>query len=75
MSAPGQRIRARLAGCKAERRAALVVYFTAGDPRGSVDETVAIVRAAAAAGADVIELGVPFSDPSADGAAIQRGME
>jgi len=75
VSAPGQRLRTAFARCRAEKRAALVIYLTAGDPRGSVDETVAIVRAAAAAGADVIELGVPFSDPSADGAAIQRGME
>jgi tryptophan synthase alpha chain len=75
VSAPGQRIRTRFATCQAEKRAALVVYFTAGDPNGSVQETVAMVRAAAAAGADVIELGVPFSDPSADGPAIQRGME
>jgi tryptophan synthase alpha chain len=75
VSAPGQRLRTCFATCHAEKRAALVIYLTAGDPRGSLDETVAIVRAAAAAGADVIELGVPFSDPSADGAAIQRGME
>lgn len=75
MSAPGQRIRTRFNTCSAEKRAALVIYVTAGDPHGSLDETVAIVRSAAAAGADVIELGVPFSDPSADGAAIQRGME
>ena len=74
-AATAPRLRARLAACQAEGRAALVVYLTAGDPRGSLDETVAIVRAAADAGADVIELGVPFSDPSADGAAIQAAME
>ncbi len=71
----GARLRARFAECRAAGRAALVVYVTAGDPRGALDETVAIVRAAAGAGADVIELGVPFSDPSADGAAIQAAME
>ncbi len=69
------RLRAGLAACRAEGRAALVVYLTAGDPGGDVAETAAIVRAAAAAGADVVELGVPFSDPSADGAAIQAAME
>ena len=67
------RLRARLAACKAEGRAALVVYVTAGDPDGA--QTVDIVAAIAAAGADVIELGVPFSDPSADGVAIQAAME
>ena len=76
-SAPGQsrdsRLRARLAACAAEKRPALVIYLTQGDP--SPAETVAIVRAAADAGADVIELGVPFSDPSADGPVIQAAME
>ena len=67
------RLRARLAACRAEGRAALVVYVTAGDP----DPTQAgeVIDAVAAAGADVIELGVPFSDPSADGVAIQAAME
>lgn len=51
----------------------LVIYVTCGDP--SADATVEIVRAAAGAGADVIELGVPFSEPSADGPAIQRAMQ
>jgi tryptophan synthase alpha chain len=67
------RLRARLAACAAEKRTALVIYVTQGDP--SPAETVAIVRAAADAGADVIELGVPFSDPSADGPVIQAAME
>ena len=67
------RLRERLAACKAAGRPALVVYVTAGDP--SQADTVAIVRAAADAGADVVELGVPFSDPSADGPAIQAAME
>ena len=70
-----ERLRARLAACKAEGRAALVVYLTAGDPSGTIEDTVAILRAVAHAGADVIELGVPFSDPSADGVAIQAAME
>ncbi len=51
----------------------LVVYLTAGDP--SLDATRAIALAAIDAGADVIELGVPFSDPLGDGPVIQRAME
>lgn len=51
----------------------LVAYVTAGDP--SLDATEQIVLAAADAGADVIELGVPFSDPVADGPTIQRASE
>src|ERR1700758_2763373 len=51
----------------------LVAYITAGDP--SLDATEKIVLAAATAGADVIELGVPFSDPVADGPTIQRASE
>ncbi len=51
----------------------LVVYLTAGDP--SVEATLAIALEAINAGADVIELGVPFSDPLADGPVIQRASE
>ena len=51
----------------------LVAYLTAGDP--SLDATRRIVLAAAEAGADVVELGVPFSDPLADGPVIQRASE
>jgi tryptophan synthase alpha chain len=51
----------------------LVVYLTAGDP--SLDATRAIAIAAIDAGAEVIELGVPFSDPLADGPVIQRAMD
>jgi tryptophan synthase alpha chain len=51
----------------------LIAYLTAGDP--SADVTVDVMLAADRAGADVIELGVPFSDPSADGPAIQRAMQ
>jgi tryptophan synthase alpha chain len=54
----------------AEKRAALVVYATAGYPRP--EEGLAALVAAADAGADVIELGVPFSDPLADGPTIQK---
>jgi len=51
----------------------LIAYVTAGDP--SLDASEKIVLAAAEAGADVIELGVPFSDPVADGPTIQRASE
>jgi len=55
---------------RARGERALVAYFTAGDP--SLAETRRLVLEAAARGADVIELGVPFSDPIADGPVIQR---
>lgn len=55
------------------RRAGLVTYVTAGDPTPAVSAEV--LRAIAAAGADVLEVGVPFSDPIADGPAIQRATE
>lgn len=56
-----------------QHRPGLVVYLTAGDP--SLDATRAIAIEAIDAGADVIELGVPFSDPLADGPVIQRASE
>jgi tryptophan synthase alpha chain len=56
-----------------DHKPGLVVYLTAGDP--SLDATRAIAIAAIDAGADVIELGVPFSDPLADGPIIQRASE
>jgi tryptophan synthase alpha chain len=56
-----------------DHKPGLVVYLTAGDP--SLEATRAIAIAAIDAGADVIELGVPFSDPLADGPVIQRAME
>ena len=56
-----------------QHKPGLVVYLTAGDP--SVEGTLAIAIAAIDAGADVIELGVPFSDPLADGPVIQRASE
>jgi tryptophan synthase alpha chain len=66
-------LRSTFEAAAAEKRAALVVYLTFGDPdpRTSIE----VIAEAAAAGADVIELGVPFSDPSADGPSIQRAME
>lgn len=62
------RLTRQLAGLSAEGRTALVVYLTVGDP--SVDDTIACAHAAIEAGADVLELGVPFSDPTADGPVI-----
>ena len=53
----------------ARERAALVTFVTAGDP--DLATSLAIVEGAAGAGADMIELGMPFSDPMADGPAIQ----
>ena len=67
------RLRAVFDKAIAEKRAALVAYLTFGDPDPAI--SIDVVAAAAKAGADVIELGVPFSDPSADGPSIQRAME
>lgn len=67
------RIASAFARLKADRKVALIPFFTAGDP--SVDETVPLMHTLVRAGADVIELGVPFSDPQADGPVIQRSSE
>ena len=64
------RIDARFAALKAEGRAGFVAYVMAGDP--TRDEALEILRGLPAAGADIIELGVPFSDPMAEGPPIQR---
>jgi len=63
------RIDRRFAALKQEGRAALVTFTMAGDP--DRDTALAILKALPAAGADVIELGMPFTDPMADGPAIQ----
>lgn len=65
-----QRIDARFSALKAEGRAGFVAYVMAGDP--SRDEALEILRGLPAAGADIIELGFPFSDPMAEGPPIQR---
>ncbi len=67
------RIAATFEKLRAARRAALIPFVTAGDP--APDQTVAVMHALVRGGADVIELGVPFSDPMADGPVIQRSSE
>ncbi len=69
MSGPETRIDRRFKKLKAEGRAGLVTFMTAGDP--DLETSAKILDGIALAGADLIELGVPFSDPMADGPAIQ----
>ncbi|HHJ80864.1 MAG TPA: tryptophan synthase subunit alpha, partial [Candidatus Tenderia electrophaga] len=67
----------RIAQCfsdlKANGRKALIPFVTAGDPNPSV--TVSLLHAMVEAGADLLELGVPFSDPMAEGPVIQKACE
>ena len=67
------RIDRRFESLKTEGRAALVTFLTAGDP--DADTSLAILKALPKAGADVIELGMPFTDPMADGPAIQASSQ
>jgi tryptophan synthase alpha chain len=67
------RMQARFSALRSAGRKALVPFVTAGDP--SLEATVPVMHALVGAGADVIELGVPFSDPMADGPTIQRSSE
>ncbi len=67
------RLDAAFGRLRADRRPGLVTYVTAGDP--DLARSAAILRALDAAGADVLEVGVPFSDPLADGPDIQRASE
>ncbi|MDB4974153.1 MAG: Tryptophan synthase alpha chain [Myxococcaceae bacterium] len=67
------RLQTAFSNSKKDKRAALVAYFCAGDP--DPETTVEVCVAAAEAGADILELGMPFSDPAADGVAIQRASE
>jgi tryptophan synthase alpha chain len=66
-------IEATFAALREDGRCALVPFVTAGDPQPSV--TVPVMHALVAAGANILELGVPFSDPMADGPVIQRASE
>ena len=65
------RIDAKFANLKQEGRAALVTFVTAGDP--DYDTSLKIIAGLPKAGADVIEIGMPFTDPMADGPVIQAG--
>ena len=67
------RIDRRFAALKADGRAALVTFVTAGDP--DLETSAEILAGLPAAGADIIELGMPFSDPMADGPAIQASSQ
>jgi len=67
------RIQGRFAALAKARRKALIPYITAGDPHPSL--TVPLMRGLVEAGSDILELGVPFSDPMADGPVIQRSGE
>jgi tryptophan synthase alpha chain len=72
VSAPA-RLEACFAALRAERKKALVAYLCVGDP--SLDASVELAVAAVEAGADILELGTPFSDPTADGPAIARASQ
>src|ERR1700733_522497 len=76
MTAPAAnptRISHRFAELRASGELGIIAYITAGDP--TLDATLKFVQALAGAGADAIELGIPFSDPLADGPTIQRASE
>ena len=67
------RIDATFEALRRRGRKALIPYVTAGDPHA--DTTPRVMKALADAGADIIELGVPFSDPMADGPVVQKASE
>ena len=67
------RIEARFAALKKDRRKAFVAYLTAGDP--DLETTARLIPALEGAGVDIVEIGVPFSDPTADGPVIQAASQ
>jgi tryptophan synthase alpha chain len=67
------RIEKNLRSLREQKEKSLIIYITAGDP--SLDVTEKLVSAIAEGGADIIELGIPFSDPLADGATIQQASQ
>jgi tryptophan synthase alpha chain len=67
------RLAERIGTARAEGRAALIVYVPVGYP--TVDESIAAMTAAVEAGADVVEVGVPYSDPGMDGPVIQQAVD
>ena len=67
------RIERRFTELKAQGRAGLITFITAGDP--DYDTSLAVLKGLPQAGADLIELGMPFSDPMADGPAIQASSQ
>ena len=67
------KIQSTFAQLKSENKKALIPFITAGDPHP--DMTVSMLHALVDYGADMIELGIPFSDPMADGPVIQRASE
>ncbi len=69
----GSRIAGRFADLRAAGRGGLVTFFTAGDP--DLETSLEILRSAVANGADMIEIGMPFTDPMADGPAIQLSSQ
>ena len=73
MSRRTERIKRRFAALADEGRAGLVTFVTAGDP--DPDTSAAIIRGLPGAGADIIELGMPFTDPMADGPAVQQSSQ
>jgi tryptophan synthase alpha chain len=73
VSAPNSRIEDRFKALARQGRGGLVTFVTAGDPDGEI--SAAILRGLPGAGADIIELGMPFSDPMADGPAIQAASK
>lgn len=72
-AAPADRIEATFARCRATGEAALVTYVMAGDPDLATSKAMAV--ACAEGGADLVEIGIPFSDPIADGPTIQHAAE